>query len=217
MEFSATKHWIVTAVALVLILFLIVVYLWLNSDGEDESEEVAEPDPKSESSIAQVDPAPQFPPRKLRRAWLEPSGTGPDGIDPPQNVSQDSTYVMLTGDYDQWLIGTPVEVVIPQTKKRYRSIVDRIAPDDFGNITIHTNPDVGEDEFLHLIMTLDNSHTFAYVSTTAGSYEFVGSKQGGWITPSSSLHQNIDYSEVDVLKTRRDRHVNTKYVSRREE
>lgn len=217
MRTLTSKYWLATTIALLLSVGLVVSYLWLSSDGSAETHVVSEPEEHIHSSVAHDHPKPQFPSRKLRQAWLERSSTAIDPIVTPPNLPKDSTYVTLAGDYEQWLIGTPVEVFIPQTKKRYRSIVHRIAPDDFGNTAIHANPAEGEDEFLQLIVTMNDSHTFAYVSTVGGSYELVGSKEGGWLIPSQSLHENIDFSVVDVLKTRRDRHANTKYVPRRED
>lgn len=217
MRTLTSKYLLATTIVLLLIVGLVVSYLWLSSDGSAETYLVSELEEHIDSSVAHDHPKPQLPSRKLRQAWLEQSITAVDQVEPPRNLPKDSVYVTLTGEYEKWLIGTPVEVFIPQTKKRYRSIVDRIAPDDFGNTAIHANPAEGEDEFLQLIVTMNDSHTFAYVSTVAGSYELVGSKKGGWLTPSQSLHENIDFTLVDVLKTRRDRHANTKYVPRRED
>ena len=211
------KLWVVVTVALVLTSTIVVFNFWLDSGEERVEDKVTTPDEQLVNSATSASLEPQFPSRKLRQAWVHVWSTDADLVDRPQNLPKDSTYVTLTGDFEQCLIGTPVEVLIPQTKKRYRSVVDRIIPDDFGNTTIYANPDAGEEEFLRLIVTLNDSNTFAYVSTTVGSYEFVGSKKGGWITPSFSLNQNIDFTLKDVLETRRDRHANTRYVPRRAE
>ena len=160
---------------------------------------------------------PQFPPRKLRYAWHETNPNDQDAPSLPEGMSDDSVYVTLTGEYSQWLLGTPVEISIPQTDKTYRSVVDRITPDGFGNTSIYATPDSDEKEFQRLIVTYGNDQTFAYVATSEGSYEFHGTDEAGWLTPTSSMGQHIDYSKPDVAETRRDRHANTKYVPRREE
>lgn len=160
---------------------------------------------------------PQFPPRKLRYAWHETNPNDQDAPSLPEGMPDDSVYVTLTGEYSQWLLGTPVEISIPQTDKTYRSVVDRITPDGFGNTSIYATPDSDEKEFQRLIVTYGNDQTFAYVATSEGSYEFHGTDEAGWLTPTSSMGQHIDYSKPDVAETRRDRHANTKYVPRREE
>lgn len=158
-----------------------------------------------------------FPPRKLRHAWIENQANQQSAPSRPEGLSEDSVYVTLTGDYAQWLLGTPVEIDIPQTDKTYRSVVDRIVPDGFGNTSIYAKPEEEEEEFQQLIVTFGGSQTFAYVSTTVGTYELHGTDETGWLTPTSSMRENIDYTKKDVAETRRDRHANTKYVPRRED
>ncbi len=159
----------------------------------------------------------QFPPRKLRYAWHETDPNDQDAPRLPEGMPDDSIYVTLTGEYSQWLLGTPVEIAIPQIDKTYKSVVDRIVPDEFGNTSIYAKPEAGEKEFQQLIVTFGKAQTFAYVATTEGSFEFHGTDEAGWLTPTSSMGQHIDYSKPDVAETRRDRHANTKYVPRRED
>lgn len=212
---SGVKHWLVLAMAFVVIGSFVAYYFWPDQDTQvDESVSTSA---NLDDPITTEFPEPQFPPRKLRQAWYETNAKDSKLIPRPQDIPGDSAYVTLTGDFDQWLLGTPVEVTIPQTGKRYRSIVDRIAPDELGNVTIYAKPDTDEEEFQRLILTFSNEQTLAYVSTTLGSYELTASEKGGWITSTNSLQAKRDYSYKDVLETQRDRHANTKYVPPRED
>lgn len=167
------------------------------------------------AAVASVDASP-IPSRKLRQAWFEPARRELKLVNRPEGLPEDSSYVTLAGEYEKWLLGTPVEVPIPQIKKRYRSIVDRIKPDQFGNTTIYAKPDRDEKELARLIITFNSTHTIAYVSTTVGSYELSGTATGGWLTPTSSLQQNRDFTIPDVVNRKRDRYANTPYVPPRE-
>jgi hypothetical protein len=200
----------------------VVTYYFVRPNGEADDGEFAVMDTKLDGSsldgsAIEETTDPQYPPRKLRYAWYETSGRDSKLIPRPQNLPVNSSYVKLTGEYDQWLLGTPVEISIPQTGKRYRSIVDRIAPDELGNVSIHAKPDVDEEEFLHLIVTFSSKKTLAYVSTTVGSYELSGSERGAWITSTESKQKQRDFTLKDVMETKRDRHATTKYVPPRED
>ncbi|MXW54484.1 MAG: hypothetical protein F4X44_10075 [Gammaproteobacteria bacterium] len=212
---SGWRRWFVLAFATVLLGFFVAYYFWPNDDtpvGETATQET-----HPAESVAQDPTHQRFPPRKLRQAWYETSAKDATLIPRPENLPGDSRYVTLPGEFDQWLLGTPVEISIPHTGKRYRSIVDRIAPDGLGNTTIYAKPDADEEEFHHLIVTYSSAQTLAYVSTTLGSYELTGSEKGGWITSTNSLQERRDYSQKDVMETQRDRHATTKYVPPRED
>ena len=221
-SFSSRKLSIL-GIALVFCGVLVLVVLTLfnregsapNLSGHSEGEHDHEHGHEHDHSPAVSDP--QVPPRKLHHVWLETHGNDQDVPTRPEGMPDDSVYLTLTGEYDQWLLGTPVEISIPQTDKAYRSIVDRIVPDEFGNTSIYAKPEQDTGEFQRLIVTYGTSQTYAYVSTSDGSYEFHGTDESGWLTPTSSLGSHIDYSKPDVLETRRDRHADTKYVPPREE
>ena len=213
--FSGSKGWIALGIATVLLGAFIAYYFW--PDVDTMNGEMAEVETKPDGPVTQGLPDPQFPPRKLRQAWYETTEKDEELFPRPENLPSDSSYVTLTGEYDQWLLGTPVEIAIPQTDKRYRSIVDQIAPDKFGNTIIHAKPDADEEEFLRLILTFSDSQTLAYVSTTLGSYELTGSDRVGWITSTNTLQERRDYSQKDVMETQRDRHATTRYVPPRED
>ena len=202
-KFPSLKHWLGIAVALVLIGIFVAYYFWPNEGTVGG--QTAELNKKLDDSATQEIPEPQFPPRKLRQAWYETSAKDAKMLTRPKDIPDDSSFVTLTGEYDQWLLGTPVEISIPQTGKRYRSIVDRIAPDELGNMIIHAKPDTDEEEFLRLIVTYSSTQTSAYVSTTLGSYQLTGSEKRGWLT------------SKDLKETQRDRHATTKFVPPRED
>lgn len=221
---SDWKVWSILGVLLVLVVTL-AVYVTILLVGDDSSidphdhhDHEHDHDHDHDHAHADESDDPQFPPRKLRHAWHEIQANEQVASSGSQSATDDSVHVKLTGEYAQWLIGTPVEISIPQINKSYRSIVDRIVPDGFGNTSIYAKPDSEEEEeFQRLIVTFGASQTFAFVSTSEGSYELQGTDEAGWLTPTSSLRENIDYTKKDVAETRRDRHANTKYVPRREE
>ena len=213
-KFPSLKHWLGLA-AIVLIVSFVTYFFWPNEDPVDG--ETAKLDKEPHDSSSQEISNQQFPPRKLRQAWYETSGKDARMLTRPKDMPDDSSYVTLTGEYDQWLLGTPVEISIPQTGKRYRSIVDRIAPDELGNVTIHAKPDTDEEEFLRLIVNYSSTQTLAYVSTTLGSYELAGTEKGGWLTSTTSLQKKRDYTLKDLMETQRDRHATTKFVPPRED
>ena len=212
---SGIKHWLILAIALVVFVSFVVYYFW--PEEHTKVDDSIATDTHLDDSVTQNPPDPQFPPRSLRQAWYQATVEDEELFPRPENLPSDSSYVTLTGEYDQWLLGTPVEIAIPQIGKKYRSIVDEITPDEFGNTIIHAKPDTDEDEFRRLILTFNDSHTLAYVSTTLGSYELTGSERVGWITSTNSLQKRRDYSQKDVVETQRDRHANTKYVPPRED
>lgn len=161
-----------------------------------------------------MSPTTNTPDRKVQYAWFETDQTA---IERPEDVPSEATYVSFNGEYEKWLIGSPVIVVILQTKKRYRAVVDRIEIDDFGNNRIFAEPDSNDDDFSRLILTVSDKQTLAYVSTEQGSYELTGTDEGGWLIPTRVLQANIDTTKKDVLGTLRNRHLNTKYVPPRED
>ena len=209
------KSWIALGIATVLLGAFVAYFFWPDDDTMDG--EMAEVETKPEGSVTQELTDPRYPPRTVRQAWHHATAEDEELFPRPENLPDDSSYVKLTGEYDQWLLGTPVEVTIPQTGKRYRSIVDQVTPDEFGNIVIHAKPDTDENEFRRLILTFSDSQTLAYVSTTLGSYELTGSEKVGWITSTNTLQKRRDYSQKDVIETQRDRHATTKYVPPRED
>lgn len=214
-RYSGLKLWLLLGIALVVFGSFMAYYFWPTEDTLDGKSASLEELP--DDLAAQETADPQYPPRTLRQAWHQVSAEDEDLFPRPENLPDDSSYVTLTGEYDQWLLGTPVEIAIPQTGKKYRSIVDEIAPDEFGNTIVHAKPATDEDEFRRLILTFSDSQTLAYVSTTLGSYELTGSEKVGWITSTNTLQKRRDYSQKDVIETQRDRHANTKYVPPRED
>lgn len=163
--------------------------------------------PKNASSIGST-----IPSRKTYYAWFEPD---PNTIERDKEMPAEAAYVSLYGEFDKWLIGSKVVVEIPQTQELYRTVVNRMEVDDFGNQRIWTEPDVDEEEFSQLILTVSDNQTLAYVSTEHGNYELTGTSDGGWLVPTKVLQAQIDTTKKDVLGRLRDRHTNTKYVPKR--
>lgn len=167
----------------------------------------AQVDPKNASSVGATTPT-----RKTYYAWFE---SDPSTIERPDEMPAEAVYVSLYDEFDKWLIGSKVVVKIPQTNELHRTVVDRMESDDFGNQRIWVGPDVDEEEFSQLILTVSDGQTLAYVSTEHGNYELTGTSDGGWLVPTKVLQAKIDTTKKDVLGRLRDRHTNTKYVPKR--
>lgn len=201
------------AILLVTSIFLIQ-FFWLPEQEVPNEKDSAEVQSTSDEPQTTASSSTQTPDRKVYYAWFETDQTA---IERPEDVPSEAAYVSFNGEYEKWLIGSPVVVAIPQTKKRYRAVVDRIEIDDFGNNRIFAEPDSNEDDFSRLILTVSDGQTLAYVSTEQGSYELTGTDEGGWLIPTRVLQANIDTTKKDVLGTLRNRHLNTKYVPTRED
>ena len=178
-----------------------------SNSSEDTLTQHANIDPKETSS-----PSSNLPSRKTYYAWSEADQTK---IERHEELSAEAVYVNLNGEFDKWLIGSPVVVEVPQTQKLYRSVVSRMEIDDFGNHRIWAEPDLDENEFSQLIVTVSDNQILAYVSTEQGNYEMTGTADGGWLVPTQELQANIDPTKNDVIGTLRHRHANTKYVPKR--
>lgn len=180
--------------------------------NEEEAHAHSEEHVHAEESTRTTEVANPYPPRKTRSAWHTVSAEFVDEIDRPEQLSEDATFVQLTGDYNQWLLGTPVKVSIPQLNVTFNSVVHKIKPNGVGKTTIYTSPVHDEHMFRSMILTYDETHTLAYVQTEQGSFELEGEGNSGWITPTSSKNEKRDYTAKDVHETLRHRHINTEYV-----
>ena len=223
---SVFKPWMGVAATLLCVVVATVYFLSVATDTEDVVEssddhaksvtESSDDEHSHGSSVADSATA-RFPERNLRYAWQKTPDTKIDELERPADLPDESVHVTLPGDYERWLLGTPVELEIPQANKKFRTVVDRIVPDDFGNTSIYAKPDADEAEFQRLIVTFNSTHTFAYVSTAQGSYELSGTNRGGWLIPTRSLDKRRDFSLKDTGETLRFRHTNTKHVPPRDE
>lgn len=166
------------------------------------------------------EPQSPYPPRQTRYAWYELSDDEIESIKESSTYPPETEYVKLTGEYDKWLLGTPVEVTIPQISETFEALVEKIKPNGFGSTTIYAGPANQGDVFEQLIITYSATGALAQVQTTAGSYEMsqlVGSDDIAGITPSEVLHNNQDFTLEDTGKVFRDRHSDAIYVPRRVE
>lgn len=175
-----------------------------------------EPSPAVSIPPAKADSArDKFPPRRTHQAWFKTANVDIPSATPDQELPKDSVYVRVSDTYRQWLLGTPVEIYIPQTDVVYKGIVDRIEPDGFGNTTIYAGPEPEDSVFQRLILTYNHKNTLAYVSTREGGFEMTASSEFGLLIPSSSLRIAKDPTIPDVGRTKRDRYKDAEYVPRR--
>ena len=145
----------------------------------------------------------QFPPRRVQQAWFQLGDDEQPTLAPGKKLPEGAVHVRVSDLYKEWLLGTPVEVHIPQNDETYDALVERITPDSFGNTTIHAVPNPSEEVFERLILTYDSKSTLAYVSTTVGSYELTASGDIGLLVPGSSLGVTKDPTLPDVGTSKR--------------
>ena len=207
-------------IASVLLLIAVGVFYVFLEKNPDVSVRVAispsEPSPSIDIPATKADSArDKFPPRRTQQAWFKTANVDIPSATPNQELPKDSVYVRVSDTYRQWLLGTPVEIYIPQTDVTYTGIVDRIEPDGFGNTTIYAAPKPEDSIFQRLILTYNHKNTLAYVSTREGGFEMTASSEFGLLIPSSSLRIAKDPTIPDVGKIKRDRYRDAEYVPRR--
>ena len=207
-------------IAGVLVLVVIGVFYVFVQENSDVSTPVVASPPEPSSAIkipvTKVDSArDKFPPRRTQQAWFTTANVEIPSSTPNQELPKDSVYVRVSDTYRHWLLGTPVEIYIPQSDTTYTGFVDRIEPDGFGNTTIYAEPGSEDSVFQRLILTYNHKNTLAYVSTREGNFELTASSEFGLLIPSSSLRIAKDPTVPDVGTTQRDRYRDAEYVPRR--
>ena len=207
-------------IAGILILVAIGVFYVFQEENPEISAPVVssslEPSPAISIPPVKADSArDKFPPRRTQQAWFATANVDIPSATPHQELPKDSVYVRVSDTYRQWLLGTPVEIYIPQTDVTYTGLVDRIEPDGFGNTTIYAGPEPEDEVFQRLILTYNHKNTLAYVSTKEGGFEMTASNEIGLLIPSSSLRIAKDPTMPDVGTTNRDRYKDAEYVPRR--
>lgn len=189
---------------------------YVQSDSSGHAHQHAERSHATESAVApRATIAGAYPNRRQQIAWQVVSDA--KSIDQTlwPNLPDFAEFVDLNREFDQWLLGTPVEIQIPQTGKTYAATVDRIVPNGKTSHTIHAIPSENEQELERFIVTFNDTSTLAYVSTKAGVWELVGNAETGWIVSTQDLDASRDYSEPDLLVQNYDRYKDAEYVPRR--
>ena len=207
-------------IASVLLLIAVGVFYVFLEENPDVSKPVVasppEPLPTISIPVTKTDSArDKFPPRRTQQAWFTIANVEVPSSIPDHELPKDSVYVRVSDSYRQWLLGTPVEIYIPQSDSTYTGFVDRIEPDGFGNTTIYAEPGPEDSVFQRLILTYNHKNTLAYVSTREGNFELTASSEFGLLIPSSSLRIAKDPTIPDVGMTQRDRYRDAEYVPRR--
>ena len=207
-------------IASVLLLIAVGVFYLFLDENPDVSAPVAisppVPVPTIDVPITKADSArDKFPPRRTQQVWFTAADVEVPSSIPDHELPKDAVYVRVSDNYRQWLLGTPVEIYIPQSDSTYAGFVDRIEPDGFGNTTIYAEPGPEDSVFQRLILTYNHKNTLAYVSTREGNFELTASSEFGLLIPSSSLQIAKDPTIPDVGTTQRDRYRDAEYVPRR--
>lgn len=220
---SSQQLWVVAIVGTLLVATITIVLVVSPPFGSNKNaSKLSQTDNTTTGleSPTTTDPATVYPPRQTRYAWYELSDDEIENIKESSEYPPETAYVKLTGEYDKWLLGTPVEIVIPHIPEKFEALVEKIKPNGFGSTTIFAGPANQEDGFEQLIITYSATGALAYVQTTAGSYEMsqlVGTDDIAGIIPSEVLHNNQDFTLEDTGKVFRDRHSDAIYVPRRVE
>lgn len=159
----------------------------------------------------------RFPRRLAKQAWFEVSGEALSGIENDSERPKNSVYVRTNADYSEWLLGTPIELYIPQTNTTHFAVVDRIKADGSGNATVYAIPDETEENFERLVLTYSEESTMAYISIKTGSYELTAAGGIGLLVPKSSLTIARDPTISDVGNSTENRYADAEYLPRRSE
>ena len=158
----------------------------------------------------------QLPARREHDAWTTLASEYELDALRWQNVPDEAQFVKLNHDFDDWLLGTPVAIYIPQIDTTYHSTVDRIVPNELGATTIYAKPTKEEPVFRRLILTFDETNAMAFVLTHNGSWELVGEHGIGWLVSTQALKMKQDYSKPDLPNPPPFRYADAEYVPRRE-
>lgn len=158
---------------------------------------------------------PDFPPRRKQTAWTAMPSDPFRATEQWSNVPDHAVFVRLDGQYEQWLLGSPVDIYIPHLDKTLTAVVDRIRPNGVKSMTIHAVPAENEQILKKLVLTFSEVQTLAHVTTNQGSWEMNGDHEIGWIVATADLHKSRDFSETDVKMHDYDRYANAEYVPKR--
>ena len=221
---KSTRLWLSAILGLLLITIVSVVVVLNLPSTADKKLKLAQSTSEETDSTSLITPEPQspYPPRQTRQAWYGLNANEVNVIKGSDEFPPNTDFVKLTGDYEKWLLGTPVEILIPQIAKKFEAQVDRITPDGFGNTTIYASPKDGDadSKFRQLILTYNTAAALAYVLTDEGSYEMTqlaDSDDIAHIIPTDSLHNQQDFTLEDTGTSIRDRHSDAIYVPKRQE
>ena len=155
-----------------------------------------------------------YPPRQTYVAWEHDQSRDYRDLDTFSRVPDHASFVRLDGKFDQWLLGSPIELYIPQTDQFFSAIVDEIKPNGPGSTIVRASASEGEDIFERMILTFGPGHTMAYIATTKDNWEVNGNDELAWVVSSSKLQISRDYSMDDVRHRDTFRYANAEYVPR---
>ena len=105
-------------------------------------------------------------------------------------------------NYDSLLnlsVGDETIVEIPQLNSQMTVVLKKIKTHINGIKTITA---ASLDNSANLLVTIGKKSTFANISTSRGSYEFVGNTTHGWLMPSANMDQHVDYTKPDYVITK---------------
>ena len=217
--FSPKNPWFALLIGgSILIVVCVVLLVYPRSEQEPIPEDVnleVESDSSAQlASTATPVALPQstqdFSPRNLwEEADLRLTQFLPEELGQPPT---DAVLVQLVDSPRNWVVNTDVAVRIPQWNRSLEVGIKDAKVDGFGNATYTGEGLTSNKEAVHLIATVSQEQVMVYVSLDGTSYELNAFDGVGWLIPSASLGQHIDYSIPDVAKDPRHRYRNLTYL-----
>ena len=187
---------------LVICVLTTCVWWWYHSDKPSD---VVVDDNLSTSTPSVEAPAPLIPPSNPTPVsspstviWsvVNNQSEMPD-IPGAQRDIEDAVPIGI--NYDSLLnlsVGDEIIVEIPQLNSQMTVVLEKIKT-HINSIKTITATSI--DNSANLIVTIGKKSTFANISTSRGSYEFVRNTTHGWLMPSANMDQHVDYTKPDYV------------------
>ena len=169
------------------------------------------------SSKAHEEDSDSFPPRRAFFAWTPLPATEYRAREEWSHVPTHASFVRINDRIDHWLLGTPLEILIPQTNRTFHAKVDAIKPNAANSMTILASPDKHEHDLQRFILTYGSDHVLGYLTTQTNNWEINGDGQVAWIVSGQKLNRSKDYSKEDVIHREVYRYANAEYLPKRKE
>lgn len=97
-----------------------------------------------------------------------------------------------------WVIGTAIGMSVPWFDEGFQLIVDRMQEDHKGNKNYRALGTSEAGEKLVLIATVTGKLTLVFLKIGTHSFELTAFEDKGWLIPTASLGEHVDYSVSDL-------------------
>ena len=99
---------------------------------------------------------------------------------------------------ERWSKGGLVAFPVPQHRKTYTGLVERMDEDAMGNRSYVGFVDEAGRKY-RFVVTAGPRNTFARLGTPKGTFELVASADLGWLMPTAGMDQHVDYGQPDYM------------------